>query len=32
VELLEENLKQEKHADQLLTRIAESAVNERAAA
>ena len=32
VELLEENLRQEKHADQLLTRIAESAVNERAAA
>ena len=32
VELLEENLKQEKHADQLLTRIAESAVNVRAAA
>jgi ferritin-like metal-binding protein YciE len=32
VELLEENLKQEKHADQLLTQIAESTVNERAAA
>ena len=31
-ELLEENLEQEKHADQLLTRIAESAVNERTAA
>ncbi|HEX5958606.1 MAG TPA: ferritin-like domain-containing protein [Hyphomicrobiaceae bacterium] len=32
VELLEENLKQEKHADQLLTKIAETTVNERAAA
>jgi ferritin-like metal-binding protein YciE len=32
VELLEENLEQEKHADQLLTQIAEATVNERAAA
>jgi ferritin-like metal-binding protein YciE len=32
VRLLEENLNQEKHADRLLTEIAESAVNERAAA
>jgi ferritin-like metal-binding protein YciE len=31
-ELLEQNLAQEKHADQLLTQIAESAVNEMAAA
>jgi ferritin-like metal-binding protein YciE len=30
--LLEQNLEQEKHADQLLTEIAESAANERAAA
>lgn len=32
VDLLEENLEQEKKADQLLTKIAESAVNQRAAA
>jgi ferritin-like metal-binding protein YciE len=32
IELLEETLEQEKRADQLLTQIAESAVNERAAA
>jgi hypothetical protein len=30
--LLGENLEQEKHADKLLTEIAESAVNRRAAA
>lgn len=32
VELLDETLQEEKHADQLLTRIAESSVNQRAEA
>jgi len=32
IELLQANLKQEKHADALLTEIAEAAVNQRAAA
>jgi ferritin-like metal-binding protein YciE len=32
IELLKQNLAQEKHADKLLTEIAESTVNERAAA
>jgi ferritin-like metal-binding protein YciE len=32
IRFLEENLNQEKHVDQLLTEIAESAVNESAAA
>jgi ferritin-like metal-binding protein YciE len=32
IELLEANLEQEKHADQLLTKIAEATVNEKAAA
>ena len=32
IQLLEKNLEQEKHADGLLTEIAEAAVNERAAA
>ena len=32
VELLERNLEEEKNANQLLTEIAEAAVNERAAA
>lgn len=31
IELLEENLEQEKHADKLLTEIAEATVNQRAA-
>jgi ferritin-like metal-binding protein YciE len=31
-DLLEENLKEEKHADELLTKIAESSANQRAAA
>lgn len=32
IQLLEQNLEQEKHADQLLTEIAESAINQKAAA
>lgn len=32
IKLLEQNLEQEKHADQLLTEIAESTINQRAAA
>jgi ferritin-like metal-binding protein YciE len=32
VDLLDENLQQEKHADELLTQIAEGAVNRKAAA
>jgi ferritin-like metal-binding protein YciE len=32
IELLEANLKQEKHADELLTEIAEAVVNQKAAA
>jgi ferritin-like metal-binding protein YciE len=32
IELLEANLKQEKHADELLTEIAEISVNQKAAA
>jgi ferritin-like metal-binding protein YciE len=32
IELLEENLEQEKHADKLLTEIAEATVNQRATA
>jgi ferritin-like metal-binding protein YciE len=32
IELLQENLEQEKHADKLLTEIAEATVNQRAAA
>ena len=32
IELLEANLKQEKHADALLTEIAEAALNQKAAA
>ena len=32
IPLLESNLKEEKHADQLLTQIAEAAVNQQAAA
>jgi ferritin-like metal-binding protein YciE len=31
VKLLEQNLKQEKHADELLTQIAESSANRKAA-
>ena len=32
VSLLEQNLEQEKHADELLTQIAESSANRKAAA